>query len=38
MEVQQKAIKSIQSDTLLYNFSVRKRTADEQKILNVVIR
>ena len=29
MDVQQKAIKSIQSDTLIFNFPIRKRLSHE---------
>ena len=37
METQSKAIKSIQGDTLLFNFGIRKKTPQEQKILNMLI-
>jgi len=36
MDVQSKAIKSISTETLLFNFSIRKRTSQEQKVLNMV--
>lgn len=37
METQSKAIKSIQGDTLLFNFGIRKRTPQEQKVLNMLV-
>lgn len=37
MEIQSKAVKSIQGDTLLFNFGIRKKTPQEQKILNMLI-
>lgn len=36
METQQKAIKSISTDTLLMNFALRKREPKEEKILNYI--
>ena len=36
MDVQSKAIKSISTETMLFNFSVRKRTPAEQKVVNMV--
>lgn len=38
MEVQQKAVKSIQSDTLIFNYPVRKRVNNEMRRLNQIIR
>ena len=37
MEVQQKAIKSIQSDTLIFNYPVRKQSKEEQRTLQIVL-
>lgn len=36
MEVHSQAMKSIQNDNLLFNFSIRKKTAYEQKVLNML--
>lgn len=36
MEVPQKAVKSIQSDTLIFNYPIRKRNAAELRRLNQV--
>lgn len=38
MDVQQKAIKSIQSDTLIFNYPVRDNTAAEKRRLNQIIK
>lgn len=38
MDVQQKAVKSIQSDTLIFNYPVRKRVNNEMRRLNQIIR
>lgn len=37
MEVQSRAVKSIQSDTLIFNYPVRKRENNEMRVLNIVI-
>jgi len=37
MEVQQKAVKSIQSDTIIFNYPIRIRTAAEKRRLNQII-
>lgn len=38
MEVPQEAIKSIQSDTLIFNYPVRKRENDELRRVNQISR
>ena len=38
MEVQQRAVKSISSEEILHNFSIRKKNPEEQKILAIIIR
>lgn len=37
MEAQSKAVKSIQSDTLIFNYPVRKREGKEQRIMGIVM-
>lgn len=37
MEVNSTALKSIQNDSLLFNFSIRKREPSEQKVLMFII-
>jgi len=37
MEIQNKAIKSIKGEMLVYNYGIRKRTPDEVRRLNQII-
>ena len=37
MEVQNKAVRSIKGDMLVFNYGIRKRSAEEQRRLNQVI-
>jgi len=37
MDVHSIAMKSIHNDNLVFNFSIRKKTAHEQKLLAVII-
>ena len=37
MDIHSTAMKSIQNDHLVYNFSIRKKTPQEQKLLSVII-
>lgn len=37
MEVQNKAVRSIKGDMLVFNYGIRKRNAEEQRRLNQVI-
>jgi hypothetical protein len=37
MEVQSKAVKSIKGDTLVFNYSIRKRTPEETRRLQQII-
>jgi hypothetical protein len=37
MDIHSQAMKSVQNENLVYNFSIRKKTLHEQKLLNIII-